>query len=165
MVSGLLSYRNSVSTPMTYTKVYLRTLAGIPVDSAITTSNGHFYFFDTPPGTYVFGLSVTKAWGGVNSADALKTTQHFVNLITLTDLYLKAADVNNSGYINSLDALLISKRFTGIISSFSVNDWLYTADTITLGALPVIHNLKTICTGDVNGSYIPPLSIGGDNAQ
>lgn len=155
VISGQLTYRNAFNTAVGGTKVYLKTLLGAIVDSTVTLSNGNFRFYNTPPGTYVFKVKVTKPWGGVNSADALLVTKYFVTIITLTDLYLAAADVNNSTSINSIDALLISKRFTGVISSFALSDWLYMADVIILGAIPLVHNLKVICAGDVNGSYIP----------
>ena len=158
-VSGQLTYKNTVSTPVSNTKVYLRTFAGTIVDSAITASNGNFQFYDTPAGTYKFKVTVTKTWGGVNSTDALLVSKHYVMLALLTGLNKSAADVNNSGFINSLDALIIAKRFTGIISTFSLPDWLYSADTIILGSSPVVHNLKSICSGDVNGSYIPALKL------
>ena len=67
-----------------------------------------------------------------------------------------AADVNASTTITALDALYIKLRTVGAISSYPAGDWKVTDTTVTLtgtAAFPV--DLKMLCTGDVNGSFVP----------
>ena len=69
-----------------------------------------------------------------------------------------------STYINSIDALYIAKRFTFIINTFPSGVWLFTKDTISVAAFPFTHNLKGMCFGDVNGSYVPPFKVDGGHS-
>ena len=66
-----------------------------------------------------------------------------------------AADVNEDGKINPLDALLINRRFVGIVKSFKAGDWIYENDTVKVNGGNITCNLVADCVGDVNGSYIP----------
>ncbi len=74
----------------------------------------------------------------------------------LTGLNRKAADADNSTQINSIDALLVQKRFVSLITSFPAGDWLFDLPvTVTLGAQNLALPVKAICTGDVNASWTP----------
>ncbi|MCX6271104.1 MAG: aryl-sulfate sulfotransferase [Bacteroidetes bacterium] len=156
-VTGTLTYGNTANSPLPNTKIYLKTLAGVKKDSATTGPAGDFNLLKTAPGTYVFSHAITKQPGGFNATDALMIAKYFVGQVSLTGLNLKAADVNMSGYVNSADALDVLKRFTRIINSFALPDWLITADTITVGFNHLTHDIKALCAGDVNGSFIPLL--------
>ena len=74
----------------------------------------------------------------------------------LQGIFLAAADIDGSQYINSIDALAILKRFVGITSSFPVSDWTFEQKTVTIGLTGqnTIY-IKGLCTGDVNGSWLP----------
>jgi len=61
----------------------------------------------------------TKPWGGVTGADALVISRHTIGTVPLVGLRLKAGDVNNNNTVNTQDALLVSRRFSGISSSFT----------------------------------------------
>ena len=70
---------------------------------------------------------------------------------------LKVADVDNSGAVNSVDALLVLKRFVGIINSFPAPDWQYDTDAISIAANGMTNvQIKALCSGDVDGSYVIP---------
>jgi len=83
-----------------------------------------------------------------------------VHLITLDGLFREAADVDNNNFINSLDALLISRRFTGQITTFASGDWLFEPAVIAVSMTGVyMKNISGICYGDVNGSYVPAAKM------
>jgi hypothetical protein len=88
-----------------------------------------------------------------------------VGLITLTPLRKKAADVNVSNSVSAIDALLINRRFVGLITSFTAGDWVYgqtggilTNDTVILQNSDALKGLLALKTGDINGSFTPGVA-------
>ncbi len=156
-IQGTLSYLNANLTPMTTTQVILKQ-GGVPIATDITTSTGAYHLFNILPGSYTLDGSSTKPWGGVNSTDALQALKHFVHMITLTGLNAKAADVNAMAGINSVDAMMIARRYVGLLSSFPVGDWAFETPGVNI-TLPGTYyaDYHALCYGDVDGSYLPPL--------
>jgi uncharacterized protein (TIGR02145 family) len=159
-VAGKLTYDNLQNTPLEFSTIYLKTLTGMIVDSATTDHFGNYFFCNVPGGSYKLKAATSKPCGGVNSSDALVALKHFAQMITLTGLPFKAADVNGNSYINSVDALLIAKRFVNLITAFPVGDWSFEEPEVTIsGASNQTVDIKGLCTGDPNGSYIPPVTF------
>jgi hypothetical protein len=154
-MSGEMAYLNAASTPMSNSVAYLKTLTGNIADSALTTNNGDFYFFHATAGQYITGGKTNKEWGGANATDALLILKHFVHLSLLYGMYKDAGDVNLTGNLNSLDALLVARRFVGTIASFPMSDWLFSKDTVAIAATPQNITLNALCAGDVNGTHLP----------
>jgi len=118
-------------------------------------------------GTYTLSTSTTIKWGGVNPVDALLVNKHYVGLpmpYIWDALETLAGDVNNDKAINPVDALLINKRYVGLINKFTdknanvLPDWLFTIPTVTIDNLGITQNIKALCLGDVNASYILPIN-------
>lgn len=128
---------------------------GNPQDTALTDSYGTFIFPELSPGHYQIQPQITQAWGGVNATDCMLILKHFVNMDTLTGTAWKAADVSGDSQINSIDALLSARRFTGSISAFPAGDWVAEPLEIELNESLYGLEIKTLCFGDVNASYIP----------
>jgi hypothetical protein len=91
--------------------------------------------------------------------------QYSVGLITLTPLRKKAADVNVSNTVSAIDALLINRRFAGLITSFAAGDWVFgqtggilTNDTVILQNTDATKGLLALKTGDINGSLNPGVA-------
>jgi hypothetical protein len=157
-IQGNISYTNSGSSPMTGATINLNGPVG--TDQQISDLNGNFEFNQVKNGTYYLEPAITKPWGGVNAIDALIILRHFVNYITLTGQKRIAADVDGTNFINSSDALVLTRRFVNLISSFSVGDWVADKDTLTVtGPSTITSNLKALCYGDVDASFIPALKI------
>ncbi|MCD4679083.1 MAG: SBBP repeat-containing protein [Bacteroidales bacterium] len=157
-VNGKLTYANSVNTGINNTNVYLKQLPDVTTDSAISVVTGEYMFDALANGSYFLEPEITKPWGGINSTDALAIMKHFVGLIYLQGLYLKAGDVTATAYINTADALMVQKRYIGMVSSFPAGDWLWEDNNILIYGLNVNYDFKALCFGDVNGSNIPPLT-------
>ncbi|MCX6269787.1 MAG: FG-GAP-like repeat-containing protein [Bacteroidetes bacterium] len=164
-ISGFVRYANPVGTPMTNTNIDLK-LGGSLVNTDITDASGSYGFTDVLLGYYRLVGHTSKPWGGVNATDALRAAQYFVGMIPTPvppnpdTLYVRAADVNGSGYVNTVDALLILQRFAGVITSFPVGDWLFARPLINISTPgDYTANFKAVCFGDVNGSYTPPLKM------
>jgi hypothetical protein len=170
-VTGTVKYDNTPGTNMANCTVKLIPHSGVGTTYTTTTDLlGHYSFSPVANGIYDIGFSTLKGWNGVNSTDALKVLRHSVHLETLTGLRATAADVVGTYgvyFINSNDALSISKRFVGQSTSWTrpislgppvvyLPDWLFEAVSVTVdGTENQVKNFKTICTGDVNGSNIP----------
>jgi hypothetical protein len=155
-ISGTVSYDNSLHTPLVNVKVYLKTACCTIVDSTFTDATGHYSFEDMAAGAYNIVVSCTKPWGGVNSDDALVILKHYVGIVPLEGLRHLAANPTNTHFINSTDALMTAKRFVGLINNFPTGDWTFELTSVTFtGTADVVADIKGICYGDVNGSYLP----------
>ncbi|MHC1706013.1 MAG: CARDB domain-containing protein [Bacteroidales bacterium] len=154
-VFGKYSYFNSSLTPMKNQVVELKNSLNETWKDT-TDLNGDFIVQGIAPGDYILSASPGLSWGGANAIDALQVMQHFVLFDSLSGLSKTAADVDGSSTINAIDALLIQRRFVGFITSFPAGDWTSISDTFTADGLsPVNRNIFTLCTGDVNASFIP----------
>jgi hypothetical protein len=160
-----LVYDNTSLSPITNTLVQLK-LGGVVVATSTTDSSGNCSFNNLSAGTYQCHPVCNKPKGSINSTDAFLVMNNFINVTGgfLTGLRLAAAEVNGIGAVpNSLDALLIVKLFVGAIPNFlppatfpGKPIWQYeTIDINATGAGTVSQQIRMICTGDVNGSYIP----------
>jgi len=154
-IIGLLRYDNTALTPLNNCLVQLRTLQSAVAASATTLASGAYELSAFPDGSYNISASSTKPWGGVNATDALRVRQHFTGASSLVGLRLAAADVNASASINANDALLITRRFNNLTSSFSSGDWYFETVAVTANGQTQNIDLKGLVYGDVNGSYIP----------
>jgi hypothetical protein len=157
-ISGKLVYENPpFNSALACVKVYLLNNSGVATDSTITAYNGNYSFFGIQAGAYMVTAMKNSDAGGFNSTDALLAMKHFTGLIVLTGLKLNAADADGNGMVNSMDALMISKRAVSLLSSFPTGDWKFQKVPVNYtGSSSIIVDLKGICTGDVNGSYFPP---------
>jgi len=153
-ISGKLVYDNASQTPLPDSPVYL-IVENTIVQQTNTDSQGNFTISGLPPGNYILTAGTSTNFGGVNSVDALLIMKYFVGLEQLSGLRLQAANLNQEGGVNSIDALLAMKRFVGMISTFPCGDWLFEGYPVTVQNTVVIQNLKAVCAGDVNGSYVP----------
>lgn len=153
--SGVLTYHNSTSTPLSNTKIILLKNGIVKVDSVVTNSSGQYKFSNVENGYYSLSISPGYVWGGVNSTDALLIRKYLVNTYTFDSLQLKAADVNNTNTVNSTDALKIKLRVVGTDSTFASGDWIFNETSFMISNSDLVKDIKAICVGDVNSSYIP----------
>ena len=163
-ISGYVTYDNSpYFTPLNGVQVTLNdgnghifTTTTAPNFSDMSGNSGYYEFTNgLTSGSYTLSATTsTIPWGGNNSTDALIALKRAVGLNYYNDLRDAAADVNSSGTISALDALYIKLRTVGTITSYPAGNWKFESPVVTLTAGSVV-NLKGICVGDLNGSYIP----------
>ena len=158
-ISGIVAYDNLRATPMKNTKVYLYQLTTNNeqlIDSSVTDSTGTYIFENKLNGNYMLICSTSIPWGGATPTDALLVNRAFLGIFRFDDGFLKkAGDVNDDGKLNPLDALLINRRFIGVLKKFTINDWLFTSTNVVVNGDNMIQNIKAVCAGDANASYIP----------
>lgn len=159
MLSGRVEYGDTLTfhQAIINVKVILENTNGVTHDSTITDANGNYVFYDVPDGTYYIDVRCDKFWGGGGMSDALLIMLYWSGKAMLSGINLKAADVDASGTVNSLDALYIAKRMVFMINSFPAGDWIFERDTIIVNGVNVVHDIKGIYVGDVNASYSVPF--------
>lgn len=156
-VSGVLHYDNSSLTPIVNSQVRLLGPGGVQVATATTNASGQYVMNNVAPGSYTLTAQSSRPWGGGSASDALQISRHFSSLFNLSGLRLGAADVNATNSINTGDALLATRRYSGNISSFSAGDWRFESIPLTVASSSVTQNIRGICYGDVNGSFLPSV--------
>jgi hypothetical protein len=78
----------------------------------------------------------------------------FIGLYNIKSSIRKSAsDVNNNKKVDVADALVINRRFIGLINKYSISDWLFEDADFSIAGSDVSLDIKGICAGDVTGSY------------
>jgi hypothetical protein len=157
---GQVTYNNQYETPLNGVTVTLRnTATGQWVADATSGVGpggvpGYYSFNNIPNGTYRIRAAYNGPWGGNNATDALAIQLNVIGSYPLFYLRDSVADVNGSWTKTALDALYVKLRTIGMITSYPAGDWEFTDTTVTITSAATI-NLKGLCVGDVNASYIP----------
>ncbi len=157
-ISGNVSYESVNAVTLDSTTVFL-SQNNVVVAQTVTNVYGSYHFDSIFNGTYTITASSIKNWGGVNSSDAYLIMLSFLNMAPLTGLNASAANVDGSGFVNTVDALMASKRFIHAINSFPGGDWAFGSQTVTMNGANIIANIKGLCKGDVDASFNPPTSF------
>jgi hypothetical protein len=164
VLSGNVTYGFNVTTK------YMATNTTVTCTPGPTVPTGPLGAYDIRPlgnGNYTLTGNSTKPYGGLQNLDAIQVQKFVAGSVTFTDLQKRAGDVNKSNSVQNLDATFIRKRVSGIIvPQWTAPDWIFDGP---FGAAPALQGLpvvilngnvtvpfKTLCSGDVNGSYNPP---------
>ena len=158
-ILGHITYDNTLNSNIDSCKVCLKNTAGQLIDSVWNEIDGTYTFRCVNSGNYTNSFSSIKKWGGVNATDALLTAQFSIGLTNLSPFRQLAGDVNLSGYLNAADAYMIVRRYIHVVNSFPCGDWIKEPFiNVVVASQSVSCGFITLCAGDVNGSYIPPLN-------
>ena len=102
---------------------------------------------------------------GINTADALLVQKHFLGTITLTGCALQAADVNETGGVQTNDAQGIQQFFTFLPNPLPGTNhsgqWRFSPANRTYPGLTgnqTGQNYDAYTLGDVNGDLTFPVS-------
>ncbi len=94
----------------------------------------------------------------VEAYDAVLVLQHCANLLStpLDASQLIAADVNDDGTVDEVDASLILKKYAGLIDFFPAGSWKFepSSRTATLSSTATNVTFTAIMVGDVDGSWV-----------
>jgi hypothetical protein len=152
---GTITYNNSGSTPL---KLCSLTLSPGGDTYGPTLNNGKYYFTGMNDGGYTIATTCTNTWGGLQSVDATLASRYILNLYVLSPLQQKAVDVNQSGTVQSIDVTMMKRRLLGqTYPLWTAPDFVFIAPSATVtGGLGTI-DYKGLCSGDLNGSWSPPL--------
>ncbi|MCX6270196.1 MAG: hypothetical protein NTU44_03080 [Bacteroidetes bacterium] len=154
-LSGRVRYMNTAHTPIPNVTVYLKNSQQTIIDTATTDVSGICVFPHVEDGTYSFSIVCSLPWGGGNAVDALSIMRDFTGIFLLSGLFKKVGDTDHSGALNAADALQVMRRFTQQITSFPSGNWMFEDPVIQIAGSDVTVDVGGLCTGDVNGSWIP----------
>ena len=163
-ISGSVNYDVAAGNPLGNILITRQDLAtSTPIDnttSAIAGTPGSYEFRCVDAGTFRLVPTTTRPWGSAaNAVDALLAMKYSVRMITLSSIRIKAADVNGSHSVTSIDALLITKRFTSQISTFPVGDWVFElSDTVPVATTDMVRQILSLKAGDVNADNNPSVA-------
>jgi hypothetical protein len=174
-ISGVARYENNPKTLLSNLKITLKkngSQVGTPV---ITGASGAYQFTGLTNGTY--SLEVASAhpsgqwqtWGGVNNTDALLVSNHIAGTTPLAvnppvirvtaSTKVPHPQIANNDYLAIRQA---AKYPTTGFSYFDLPKWVFTGttttsriDTFELACANVTRDVRGLCAGDVNGSYVP----------
>jgi hypothetical protein len=174
-ISGYVKYENNPKTPLDGLKITLKK-DGTPVGSPVTTgTNGYYDFGGLTNGSYSLEVATAhpsgnwQTWGGVNNTDALIVLNHINNSVPLTvnppvvritaSVKLPHPAIDNTDYIAIRQA---SKYPATGYNYFSIPKWVFSGTTTTTGltginlnCANVTRDIRGLCAGDVNGTYVP----------
>jgi hypothetical protein len=157
-IQGNVKYENTPLTALNNVIVVCKDNAGNLISTDTTDAAG-FYSLKSTDGIFNLTIDCPKAWGGVTLADVIRIRQHLAFILTMTALQQIAADVNESSSVALNDAILIRQRLAFISTpSWTSPDWVFETATVTIssGAGVTTKDIKGLCSGDANGSYVPP---------
>jgi len=156
-ISGTITYANTANTPMTNTNVAL--VSGELVIATTTTdATGSYTFEGVADGSYKLVATTTKARGGFNVGDVSVTRQRLANMITFTAIQTKAGDVNQSNTLNVADVTIMRQKLANMNpTNWLIPDYVFENPTVQVNGANVSSNFKSLCAGDVNGSFTPAL--------
>jgi hypothetical protein len=155
-ITGTLTYDNTASTPLNATTVYLKSTAGAILETATTDASGNFLLYAVD-GTYILDANCTKAWGGVGLPDVIQLRRFIAAQLTPTALQTKAGDVNKSGNLSVQDVIFLRQKIALLNPpQWTIANYVYDNPQITVSGSGLVQNLKSLCGGDVNNSFVPP---------
>ena len=171
-ISGVVSYKNSVNTKLNGTKVKLYQDTTF-IKEAIADTNGVYTINGVPNGTYRLELSTTKArLSNCFNIQDVAIIRMFVGLVLQFDtLQIKATNVNmdyknGKPYVNIQDVSILRMKNGGVATpTWVIPDWLFAIETapnvfktdmnVIINGSNQTVNIKALCSGDVNGSFVP----------
>jgi hypothetical protein len=170
-ISGIASYENNPQTQLSGLKIVLLN-GSQPVDSVTTSSSGYYAFNGLSNGTYRLQVKTAhptglwQTWAGVNNTDYLIVSNHVAGTTLLPSnppvIRITANVKTGNPAINNDDALAIRQAAKSGWGFFDIPKWVFSGTTaatplsdIVVSCADVTRNIKGLCAGDVNGSYVP----------
>ncbi|HPE57749.1 MAG TPA: hypothetical protein PK904_15185 [Bacteroidales bacterium] len=155
-VTGVVTYQNASSTPLSEVTVQILSQGGDLINSALTNVNGE-YNIRVLDGIYVLTANADeKPWGGVNIIDGLQIRQFLVGQVTFNALQSKAANVDVSPTVNILDFVTTRQKIAGLNpANWKIANYVFETPLITVSGAPISKDFQGLCGGDVNGSHNP----------
>jgi autotransporter-associated beta strand protein len=174
-ISGYAKYFNNPLTPLNGLKIILKKLVSgnmVAVDSMATNNAGFYDFGGLTNAQYMLQVKSShpggqwQTWGGVNNTDALIVQNH-INGVTPLVVNPQVVRVTASvktphPAINTLDYNAIRQAAKSGWGSFDIPKWVFSGldnstriDTITLACASLTREIRGLCAGDVNGTYVP----------
>ena len=177
-ISGSVLYRNATNTPMNATQVKLYQGSTLIKDT-IANYNGEYIFNNIPVGSYRIEASTSKVRDPkcFNIQDVALIRMFVGKALAFDSLQIKASNanmdmLNGKPYVNIQDVNVIRMKNGGMEpSQWLIPDWLFAIETapgifksdmdIQVIDADQTVNIRALCSGDIDGSYLPPSIVSG----
>ena len=157
-ISGNITYNNGAMTPLTGCDIDLYNNADVVISSTTSDGTGYYQFPGVTDGEYTIQTTTTKAKGGITTGDGIIAARIAAGLGgPYSSLQLLAADVNASGTVTTTDGILVKRRAAGLPSNWAAPDYIFEEPAVNVSGADETVNYKGVCSGDVNGSFVPQL--------
>ena len=154
-LSGTLKYANSAATALNNCIVILKS-DSTEIARDTTDSTGNYIIPGIPNGSYTIEVLTNKAHGGINGLDVALLRQKIGNTANFTTLQMLAGDINDNGSINSLDVAPLRLKIANTITpNWQAPNYVFSPLNTIINDANIILNIQALCSGDVNGSFIP----------
>ncbi len=156
-VNGIVDYRNESNTPLSDATVYLLSIVGDTLQQTQTNASGE-YEFNILAGQYFITATCDKQWGGLNMLDFQRMRQYFSFQYQMDELQQMAANLDENAMINLFDAQLLRKKLSfQPTPQWIAPDFVFETKFVEIFDFSdqLNFNIKGLCSGDVDGSYIP----------
>ncbi|NOU46016.1 MAG: hypothetical protein HOO86_03030 [Bacteroidales bacterium] len=156
-IQGKVEYENSAATDLNLLTITCKDNAGNLISQATTNATGD-YSLKAVDGVFSLTVDCTKTWGGVALSDVIRLRQALALSLTLTPLQVIATDVNESA-TNTLQDVITIRQKLALTNppAWIAPNWVFEPATVSIatGDGVTIKNIKGLCSGDANGSYVP----------
>ena len=156
-IQGKIEYDNSATTDINNVTIICNDNAGNLISQATTNATGD-YSLKAVDGVFTISVDCNKTWGGVALSDVIRLRQALALSLTLTPLQVIAADVNESGSNTLQDVITIRQKLALTNPpAWIAPDWVFEPSTVSIASGDGIttKNIKGLCSGDTNGSFVP----------
>ncbi len=155
-VSGTLNYANASNKIMNHCIIIFKDANSVEQGRDTTDSNGNYSVSGLTDGNYKITITTVKPAGGYNSIDIYLIRQKLAGLISFSSIQQKAADINNNSSLSSLDVLPLRQKIANLVCpNWLIPNYVYYPNSCTISGADVTLNIRSLCGGDVNGSFIP----------
>ncbi|MEZ5082116.1 MAG: carboxypeptidase-like regulatory domain-containing protein [Bacteroidales bacterium] len=157
-ISGTITYSNAAMTPLTGCSIDLYDNTDTYIASTTTDGTGYYEFPGLIDGDYTLETTVVKAKGGITTVDGIIIARIAAGIGgPYTPLQFLAADVNTSGVVTTTDGILVKRRAAGLPGEWTAPDYVFESPAVNINTGDETVDYQGVCSGDVNGSFTPPL--------
>lgn len=156
-VEGKIILNDQKGTSVSGATVTLTDASGNLFDAVTTRINGKYIFKNVPDGSYTLNVNGYVSGGIVDLSDSYLISNYLLGLIQLTDLQLKAADVNEDGRVDWDDYTAINIDYLLYRQSYSFGKIVFIPETIMVTRNNLKSGGSSACgsSGNVDGAFEP----------
>lgn len=155
----------SASSAVCVTRETSEPIPGVTLVPGIETDETGCHAFGDPQGVIVTPVKDSPLAEGVNLLDKVLITEHVLGITQLTPFQLKAADLNQSGYVSTVDIVAIDKILDGTFVPPFPHNWKFFDQVTMAESMDISNPLQAyhfigVKMGDVDNSF--PLGAQGE---
>jgi len=155
----------STSSTVCITRENSEPIPGVTLVPGIETDESGCHAFGDPQGVIVTPVKDSPLAEGVNLLDKVLIQEHVLGITQLTPFQIKAADLNQNGYVSTVDIVAIDKILDGTFVPPFPHNWKFFDQVTMAESMDISNPLQAyhfigVKMGDVDNSF--PLGAQGE---